>query len=97
MKAHGTGTPTNKDDVQLPVPEIDVLLIKYQQPAEVDAVLRIQKDVDETKGILMKSIDQLLARGEKLEDLMQRSQDLSYQSKQFAKHSKDLNRCCNLI
>lgn len=96
MKAHGSNF-AGKDDQQLPTPELDTLLVKYQQPQEVDAVLRIQKDVDETKEIVKKSIDQLLQRGEKLEDLMQRSQDLSFQSKQFAKQSKDLNRCCVLV
>lgn len=42
----------------------------------------------------MKNIDQMLDNNEKLEDLVSKSNDLSIQSKTFAKKSKEMNSCC---
>ena len=42
---------------------------------------QVSKSLDETKDILVKSIDEVLERGEKLEDLVDISKDLSAQSK----------------
>ncbi|CAN6806639.1 unnamed protein product [Brassica oleracea] len=40
-----------------------------QDPAEADKLLKIQRELDETKIILHKTIDSVLARGEKLDSL----------------------------
>merc|ERR1711934_705418 len=47
------------------MPQIDALIQKYQDPSEADDIMKIQKDLDETKHVLVKSIDQLLERGER--------------------------------
>jgi synaptobrevin family protein YKT6 len=73
------------------------MIQKYQQPEQVDSMMQIEKDLDATKGILLKSIDQLLVRGERLEDLAAKSNDLSFQSKAFMQKSKDLNSCCVIL
>ena len=62
-------------------PKIEEYLVKYQDPAAADKVTKIQKDLDETTQILHKTIDNVLARGEKLDSLVARSNDLSSQSK----------------
>lgn len=41
-----------------------------------------------------KTIDNVLERGEKLDDLVSKSQDLSSQSKVFYKQAKKTNSCC---
>jgi len=64
---------------------------------EADKIMKIQKDLDATKDILVKSIDQLLERGEKLETLAQKSNDLSFQSKVFLEKSESLNSCCIIL
>lgn len=46
---------------------------------------KIQTDLDETKIILHNTIEALLQRGEKLDDLVAKSDDLSAQSKMFYK------------
>ncbi|GAU47593.1 hypothetical protein TSUD_186050 [Trifolium subterraneum] len=46
-------------------------------PAEADKLLKIQRELDETKIILHKTIDSVLARGEKLDSLVEKSSDLS--------------------
>ena len=75
-------------------PELDGTLEKYQNPAEADQIMRIQKNLDETRDVLHNTIDQVLKRGEKLEDLVERSGELSAQSKLFYKQAKRANSCC---
>jgi synaptobrevin family protein YKT6 len=69
-------------------------LKKYQDPAAADKVTKIQKDLDETTAILHKTIDSVLERGVKLDHLVERSDDLSKQSKMFYKAAKKTNSCC---
>jgi synaptobrevin family protein YKT6 len=45
--------------------------------------MQIQKDLDETKIILHKTIESVLERGEKLEQLVDKSSDLSMASQIF--------------
>jgi len=97
VKQFGDQVYSFKTDQNLKVVGLDQMLARYEQPIEVDNIMKITKDLGETKEVLLKSIDKILERGEKLEDLMERSQDLSFQSKAFMKTSKDLNGCCNII
>lgn len=69
-------------------------LAKYQDPAAADKVTKIQKDLDETTQILHKTIDSVLERGVKLDNLVERSNDLSAQSKMFYRQAKKTNSCC---
>mmetsp|Transcript_24360 Transcript_24360/g.37573 ORF Transcript_24360/g.37573 Transcript_24360/m.37573 type:complete len:161 (-) Transcript_24360:92-574(-) len=75
-------------------PQMEEYLQKYQNPAEADKVTKIQKDLDETTQILHKTIDSVLERGVKLDNLVERSDDLSRQSKMFYKQAKKSNSCC---
>jgi synaptobrevin family protein YKT6 len=75
-------------DKSISVPQLAELLKQYQNPQQVDQLMKIQADVDETKEIMVKNIDKLLDRNEKLEDLVAKSDDLSLQSKTFMKQSK---------
>lgn len=77
-------------------PPIEEYLQKYQDPAAADKVTKIQKDLDETTQILHKTIDSVLERGVKLDSLVERSNDLSSQSKLFYKSAKKTNSCCVL-
>jgi synaptobrevin family protein YKT6 len=69
-------------------------LVKYQDPAAADKVTKIQKDLEDTTQILHKTIDSVLERGVKLDNLVERSDDLSRQSKMFYKQAKKTNSCC---
>lgn len=73
---------------------IEEYLQKYQNPAEADKVTKIQNDLDETTQVLHKTIDSVLERGVKLDNLVERSNDLSNQSKMFYKQAKKTNSCC---
>ena len=54
--------------------------------------MRVQQELDETKVVLHKTIESVLARGEKLDDLVTRSDMLSAQSKRFFQTAKKVCR-----
>jgi hypothetical protein len=72
-------------------------LMKYQDPAAADKLLQIQRELDETKVVLHKTIDSVLARGEKLDNLVEKSSDLSMASQMFYKQAKKSNSCCGMM
>eukprot|EP00850_Spirogloea_muscicola_P025584 SM003579S13198 [mRNA] locus=s3579:430:1424:- [translate_table: standard] len=78
-------------------PFLNDALVKYQDPTEADKLLKIQRDLDETKVILHKTIDSVLARGEKLDTLVDKSTDLSMASQLFYKQAKKTNQCCRML
>eukprot|EP00617_Octactis_speculum_P018812 CAMPEP_0185757102 /NCGR_PEP_ID=MMETSP1174-20130828/15540_1 /TAXON_ID=35687 /ORGANISM="Dictyocha speculum, Strain CCMP1381" /LENGTH=205 /DNA_ID=CAMNT_0028436373 /DNA_START=33 /DNA_END=650 /DNA_ORIENTATION=- len=69
-------------------------LATCQDPASFDKILRIQNDLQSTQKVLHSTIDNLLERGEKLDDLVQRSDELSATSKQFYRQARKSNSCC---
>ena len=69
-------------------------LKKYQNPVEVDPLMTIQNELDETKIILLDSLEEILKRGENLEDLVTKSEVLTEHSKMFYKTVKKTNSCC---
>ncbi|ADV25011.1 prenylated SNARE protein Ykt6p [Cryptococcus gattii Ru294] len=69
-------------------------LTKYQDPKQADTIMKVQKELDETKVVLHKTIESVLERGEKLDNLVERSNALSAQSKMFYKTAKKQNSCC---
>ncbi|EEH56017.1 uncharacterized protein MICPUCDRAFT_27574 [Micromonas pusilla CCMP1545] len=72
-------------------------IAKYQDPMEADKILKIQRELDETKVVLHKTIDSVLARGEKLDNLVDKSTDLSLASQMFYKQAKKQNQCCTMM
>ncbi|KAK0711348.1 Longin-like domain-containing protein [Lasiosphaeris hirsuta] len=81
-------------DNSVPFPVLDEAIVTYQDPNQANSIAKIQQELDETKIVLHKAIDSVLQRGEKLDDLVQKSSDLSSQSKMFYKTAKKQNSCC---
>ena len=75
--------------------DLQELITKYQNPIEIDKILSINKELDNTRTVLYKSIDTMLERGEKIDKLVEKSNDLSFQSKKFYRKSKKMNSWCN--
>ena len=75
-------------------PELRPHLVKAQDPESNDPFMKVQRELDETKVILHNTMDSLLQRGEKLDDLVAKSDQLSAQSKMFYKTAKKTNACC---
>ena len=91
---HGDSWKTVTAPESVVFPKADEYLQKYQNPTEADKITKIQKDLDETTQILHKTIDSVLERGVKLDNLVDKSNDLSAQSKLFYKQAKKTNSCC---
>ncbi|KAE9370706.1 putative snare protein [Stipitochalara longipes BDJ] len=81
----------------LSFPELKEYLVKYQDPQQADSIMKIQKELDETKIVLHKTIESVLQRGEKIDDLVAKSDGLSAQSKMFYTQAKKQNSCCVLM
>jgi len=81
-------------DNSLQFPALQEFIQTYQDPNQANSIAKIQQELDETKIILHKAIDSVLQRGEKLDDLVAKSSDLSSQSKMFYKSAKKQNSCC---
>jgi hypothetical protein len=65
------------------MPELKDYIVKYQDPHQADSIMKIRKELDDTKIILHKTIESVLERGEKIDDLVAKSDGLSAQSKMF--------------
>ncbi|KAK4204464.1 Longin-like domain-containing protein [Triangularia verruculosa] len=82
----------NNGDVSFPA--LKDYINNYQDANNASSIAKIQQELDETKIVLHKAIDSVLQRGEKLDDLVAKSSDLSAQSKMFYKSAKKQNSCC---
>ncbi|KAL7648942.1 UNVERIFIED_CONTAM: hypothetical protein RMT77_000877 [Armadillidium vulgare] len=79
----------------IPYNDLPATLAKWQNPREADALTRVQEEVEETKIIMHNTIESILERGEKLDDLVVKSEMLTMQSKAFYKTARKTNACCN--
>ncbi|KAK3709859.1 palmitoyltransferase [Vermiconidia calcicola] len=75
-------------------PALKEYITKYQDPAAADSIMSIQRELDETKIVLHKTIESVLERGEKIDSLVAKSDGLSAQSKMFYTQAKKQNSCC---
>ena len=66
-------------------PPLAGYLVKYQDPKQADTIMKVQQELDETKVELGRTIESILQRGEKLDSLVEKSNQLSYSSKAFYK------------
>jgi len=73
----------SRDSPKLSYPELADYIKKYQDPQQADSIMKIQKELDETKIVLHKTIESVLERGEKIDTLVAKSDGLSAQSKMF--------------
>ena len=74
--------------------QLEVHLNKFQDPTQSDTMSRLQTDLDDTKIVLHSTIEAVLQRGEKLDDLVEISETLSKQSKLFYRKARKTNSCC---
>ena len=82
---------------KLGYPNAEGFLKKWQNPHEADALMKVEKDLNEVKDIMHQNLNDLLKRGESLDALMERSKDLNAVSVDFYKKAKKSNqKCCQL-
>ncbi|KAH0597512.1 hypothetical protein MHUMG1_04891 [Metarhizium humberi] len=70
--------------------ELQQQLAQYQDPAQIDTIGQIQRELDDTKQVLHQTIESVLGRQEKLDELVHKSNDLSDMSKGFYSTSHPL-------
>lgn len=75
--------------------QLEEILESYQNP-EFDPVYKVRKELAETKDILCQTLEKILERGEKLDDLVDKTLFLSENSKSFYRAAKKQNRYCPL-
>jgi len=78
-------------------PQHEPLLAKFQDPASADQLTAIMRQLDETKVILHETIESAVERGQKIDTLIEKSNELSGSSKMFYKTARKQNRCCKLM
>lgn len=83
LTSHPRSTWSSATANSITVPELKEYLTKYQDPHQADSIMKIQRELDETKIVLHKTIESVLQRGEKIDDLVAKSDGLSNQSKMF--------------
>ena len=69
---------------------------KFKNP-KTDKLYNLSVELDEVKTIMVENIEKILGRGEKLDDIVDRTNLLNISSKKFLKESKKLNSCCNIL
>ncbi|KAH8595304.1 snare Ykt6 [Bisporella sp. PMI_857] len=89
--AWATSNPT------LEFPQLKDYIMKYQYPEQIEGFTKIQKDLDDTRIVLHKTIESVLQRGEKLDDLVAKSDELSAGSKMFYTQARKQNSCCGVM
>ena len=67
-----------------------------QDPSTVDALIRMRHQLEETLVIMHENVNKVLARGDSIDALVQKSERLSKQSKLFYKVARKHNRCCQI-
>ena len=68
---------------------------KFQDPQSADKIFKIERELDELKNVMLKNMDDLMARGETLRSLEDKSSDLSHMGKKFAREARKNNECCS--
>eukprot|EP00656_Telonema_subtile_P055843 TRINITY_DN8776_c0_g1_i4.p1 TRINITY_DN8776_c0_g1~~TRINITY_DN8776_c0_g1_i4.p1 ORF type:complete len:205 (-),score=46.23 TRINITY_DN8776_c0_g1_i4:121-735(-) len=87
------------EELSMTCPELAEALVKFQDVREADKITKIQNELEDVKEVLQRSIDQVLIRGEKLSDVVAKSEDLSAESKAFLGASENATGCsmCTLL
>ena len=89
MFAEMTGGKLPSDTADNCVPSFQVphqkLITQFQDPSQADQLTRIMHELEQTKLVLHETIEAALERGQKIDDLIVKSNDLSGSSKMFYK------------
>ncbi|CAJ0581098.1 unnamed protein product, partial [Mesorhabditis spiculigera] len=96
-RVHSSQWPKIKTEKDCLYDGLPALLAKWQTPSEADPMTRVQEQVEETKIVMHETIQAVLDRGEKLDDLVKKSETLSDQSKMFYTSARKMNKCCNYV
>lgn len=86
-----------KNPKEISFPDINTYIKKYQDPRQADTLMKIQQELEETKIILHKTVEAMLAREGELDKIVERTSELSVQSKMFYRTAGRQNSCCVMM
>ncbi|GAB5369272.1 hypothetical protein AAMO2058_001390800 [Amorphochlora amoebiformis] len=84
-----TGEETDFDDF---TPILAKFMSKFADPAAVAKLVRIRKGLAEVKDVMVENIEKVLKHGEKIQVLVDKSDNLRFSSDAFRKQSRQLRR-----
>ena len=84
-----------EDDTDVKFKYIETAIVDWQDPSKKDSIMKLQNELNDVQDIMRQNLNELLKREENLENLMEKSKDLSAASVNFYKQAKKTNRCCN--
>jgi len=87
----------NKVDNKMTKIELKNLLLEHCDITKVDKISAIHKELDDTKKICYDTINKLIIRDDELQDLVDKTDDLQFQTKMFMNETDKLNSCCIII
>lgn len=67
-------------------------MLYFSEDPSADKVNRVKKEIDEVKVVMERNIEKVLDRGEKIEILLSKTEDLSYSSFDFKKSATRVKR-----
>lgn len=74
------------------------LISEYQDFKKKDILAQIQDELAQTETILTKTVESVLGRGEKIDELINSADNLSFQTKSLYRLSRKQNkRCCGVM
>lgn len=76
------------------VNDYERLIKEYKNWEEQDVIKKIEDELEKCNMIVVEGLSQILERGESLSDLVDKSENLSSQTKLLFKTAKKRNRCC---
>lgn len=93
---HGEIWPELKEDTVLSFPKLDEAIVEFQDPSKIDKFIKINQELEKTISIVHKTIDSVMNRGETLENLVQKSEDLGLGAKLFYANASS-TKCCVIM
>ena len=72
------------------------ILKANKDPSQSDDIYKTQKEVEDIKNIMEENIDKILDRGEKIEDIIERTNELDSNAYDFYRSAKKL-ACCKIL
>eukprot|EP00238_Polyblepharides_amylifera_P000782 CAMPEP_0196571228 /NCGR_PEP_ID=MMETSP1081-20130531/1412_1 /TAXON_ID=36882 /ORGANISM="Pyramimonas amylifera, Strain CCMP720" /LENGTH=95 /DNA_ID=CAMNT_0041888085 /DNA_START=306 /DNA_END=589 /DNA_ORIENTATION=- len=63
-----------------------------EHPEELSKILQVQKQVEDVKNVMMENIEKVLDRGDRIELLVDKTEDLRFQADNFYKSGRSLRR-----
>jgi len=76
-------------------PWLTNLIELSQDPTKIDKLLEVKQKLEEITVIMYENIEKVLERGERLDDLVAKTEDLDAAAKLFFKDTKKVNSCCH--